>query len=350
MPSDLIISEDIKSIVEETQNAIIEYFQDTLGESFDESKRNRLQQVFNTFSVISEDAGTIHYYGGRCSCINKKIEINRDINVYLNEMKNGMNKKSKIMLELIHEYGHAFSNINRLIIDFEDLSSISHFEEGMQNIFSELVLNHYLKKNNIQANAISTGYGKEENSLPRTILYSMSKNDEYNNAMAEYLLGNKQKFLSMFLPQKIVRAQKLYGNMISLNFSLKDVFDMRPDAFKQINEDSIFCYQNNMIYAFWLQNFVPENILCNEFLDCSSKEEILLKYEKKYQKKILFEDEKTTCITPNLPEPKITPADATRSALKMTTANNTKEANNIEHQESTSTLECTKDVNQQDDQ
>ena len=96
----------------------------TKGEEFDYEKKTRLQQVFDSFSVISEDGPTIHFYGGRCNCQDKIIELNRDINVYIPEIENGMNKKFKLMLELIHEYGHAFSNINRQLIDYKDLTSI----------------------------------------------------------------------------------------------------------------------------------------------------------------------------------------------------------------------------------
>lgn len=289
MDNNIIISEDIRELVEETQNIIIEYFQDSLGDNFDEDKQNRLKQVFNSFSIISEDELTIHFYGGRCDCIDKQIEINRDIKVYPSEMTNGMTKKYKLMHELIHEYGHAFSNMNRMLIPHDSAPTIRNYEEGMQSLFSELVLNHYFKKNNIQANAISIGYGTKENSLPRTMLFLLSQNDEHHSAMAEYLLGNKRKFLSKFLPQEIVDKQNEYGDMISLDFSLKDIFNINPEAFKQIDENSVFCYKNNYIYALWLQNFVAEDIICDEFLNCSSKDDILKKYEQIYQKNVTFQ-------------------------------------------------------------
>ena len=272
------ISEDLKELVELSQKIIVEFFQEKCGNSFDEEKRNRLQKVFDTFSVISEDARTIHFYGGRCSCEEKKIEINREIKVYPMESQNGINQKYKLMIEIIHEYAHAFSNKGK--VDHKDMWSTRCFEEGMACLFEESVLDHYFKKNGIKAKSRSIGYDSQENAMPRTILFKLKEDDLYVRAMMEYFLGDKKRFLEMLLPQEIVEKQNVYENMVSVNFSPREVFDSSPDSYKEIDESSVFCHKNSLIFAFWLQTMVPEDILSKEeFLKCNSKDEALQKYQ-----------------------------------------------------------------------
>lgn len=274
----VVISEDIKDLVAKSQRTIIDFFQEKLGRGFTDEKLKKIEEVFNTFSVISEDAEKIHFYAGRCSTKEKLIEINRDINVYYAEQNNGMIREYKLMLEMIHEYGHAFSNKGN-DVNYRDWDAIRNFEEGMQCLFSEIVMDYFFKKNNIKAKARSIGYGEKENSLPRSLLYGLKDNDMYVAAMLEYLTGDKKKFLEMLLPQEVVERQRVYENSISLDFSLRELFEHNPKAFKKIDEDSVLCHKNSFIYVLWLQTQVKEDILeIEEFQHCKSKDEILEKY------------------------------------------------------------------------
>ena len=133
----------------------------------------------------------------------------------------------------------------------------------------------------IKAKARSIGYSEKENSLPRSLLYPKRKNDMYVYAMAQYLLGDKKRFLEMLLPQDIVERQRFGGNFTSVDVTLRELFDYTPESFNEIDEKSVLCHKNSYIYVLWLQTKVPEDVLeIEDFKNCKSKEELLQKYTK----------------------------------------------------------------------
>ena len=268
--SNIVISKDIEHLVLEGQKVLYEFFEKH-ATNFDVDKLKRMKEVFATYSVVSKDARSMHYHGGTCHQDTKTIDINREVKDY--GKKDGMTTEQKMLANIIHEYGHAFSNLF-------DLRSRS-FEEGMQVLLTEIIMNDYLQKKGID-DVYRTSYLANRISLARVVMYLLSNDNLDINGLCEYLFGDKQKFLSMFLPEDFIKSNDLSILNISNVLTRKTIYELFPDRFVNEDESSLYWEENELIYSLWLQNYVDNDIVSDDDFKCETRKEVLDKYVQKF--------------------------------------------------------------------
>jgi len=248
------IDSDIKPQVELVQKMIEEYFEDTLGDKFDDNKKEKMQIVFNKTDVFFKKLennvnGTMYH-------LFDKIAIS-DRHKYNNNLLFGF---------LIHEYEHAFSNYNFKNINYLNENGI---EEGTADLFADLVINHYLEKHQkIELNGknlrieypyISKSGYDFENAWQRTILYGLQKSGKDKEALAEYVLGDKRKYLEMVLGENWAKGKRGdgFGNP-EIILSKEEIYISPNMDFSDIDGNSIYTKRNFLLPAFKLQNKLNE--------------------------------------------------------------------------------------------
>lgn len=260
------------------QNMIRDYFANSLGENLDQEKINRLNSVFNSVSVLytlDEDLndGTV---GG--NCLGKSLG---DGTILINERL--MRNPEKLMVVLLHEYGHGiaknhYNNIgNSWSIDLE---------EGTQDLLLEDIINSTLEKNgdlDIRSKKLDSSILRNyhssydyEGAFQRTILYALSKRGIDKQALAEYELGNLDKYWELVLGKNYKEEIKdiTFDGKVDNTKLLKKVYKYNKDCFEDVNRTSIYARRNWMIPLIELdqkENNIIENERENRDLE---KEEI----------------------------------------------------------------------------
>lgn len=243
------IDPKIRPYVNLVQNMIKEYFQDIAGKNFDTKKRERLNMTLNMFNVKYKSS-LPNGLNGVTDSAQKVIIINSKVGKNINELIN----------DLLHEYGHALSAF------YDAYTGYAHdkiIDEGMQDLFSDIVMNHYIKKHtyikiegrkvriNTTNNDIYSAYN-EENAIIRSILYPLSREkNKAETVMMEYILGDKNKFWEMILGREC--EKDISGNP-DVKLATKDIYRLNPESYKKIDDSSIFSKRNPLIYLFELQN------------------------------------------------------------------------------------------------
>ena len=320
------VSDEISEEVAIAQMMIKDFLRDTYGEKYNKQMNQDVECVFSRTDVklvdLDEDKK------GEAHSVTDEILISKE------------SDKGKILYYLIHEYGHLLSGMHSKMNIFLTHSGV---EEGMQDLFAELVINHELEKNgkdrirkiksNIELPFVSQSIYDNESSIVRTCLYPLEtrNNGEDLDAVLEYELGKKEEFY-----KKIFGREKFetftfdpYGNRI-INMNLSEEYNSHKEEFKVLNRDSIYLRRNNLLPMLIvlaranmdrydsLKNATSEEIE-NAFYNGKSKEEIseeeksdfkflmsLKKLEKKKEEKI---EEKSN--------PTLSISEVLKAALRM---------------------------------
>lgn len=269
------IKQDIFPQTQCAQNMIRKFFKDTLGEKFDRKMQEKLEIAFNRTSIkFTDELDSVVF--GRSRFINSDILINRRMEKSL----------SKVLQLLIHEYGHIFSNF--------DFKTTGHswekaIEEGTQDLFSELVINHYLEKHkSIEINGqkvridypyISYSGYNWENGWQRTMLYPLSKMGQDIEALAEYQFGDKNKYLEMILGEELAKEQKRdkFGNP-ELNINLETIYMHHINRFKNLDRNSCYYRRNWILPLYEIQNKLDDNETKINLFDIKNDEKWLCSY------------------------------------------------------------------------
>lgn len=240
----------IEPQVELVQKMITEFFEDKMGKKLTEQQKEKLDIVFAKTSVAFGDLekptnGIAHH-------IYDSIEIsNRHVN-----------NLSKTILFLLHEYGH--------ILSLQNLKKDNYFpnrdiEEGMQDLFSELVTNHYIEKHGhieLEGKKVRMDYPcksysayDNENSWVRTMLYPLEKEGKDIETVTEYILGDKNRFLELTLGKE--KADKktcdLFGNRY-IDLTIEELYEQMIGDFENDNiKESVYGRRNSFLPIFILQ-------------------------------------------------------------------------------------------------
>lgn len=265
------IEPELSSEVKLVQDMIREFWEDSLGEQFTEDKREKMEIVFNRSNVNFSD---IEYcVNGRSKHLEDRIVLNNNVR----------NRKSLILGYLVHEYGHLFSNftfkINQYFCGYSKA-----VEEGTQDLFSELVINHYLEKHGeikldgkkifVQNPYISYSGYDFENVWQRTILYPLQEQGLDKLALAEYQLGDKNKYLELVYGKEIAdsKPRDEFGNP-DVNTNYSDIYYAHRDSFENVDHNSIYYRRNWLLPAFELQKRLPDinffGLKDGEYYNCS---------------------------------------------------------------------------------
>lgn len=244
------IDEEIKPQVDLAQRMIREFFQDTLGEEFDENKREKLEIALNRTSIgCTKFSGKLN---GKSEYIFNKIEINEKYRKNVN----------LLIGILCHEYGHQLSNF-----DFKTTRKMigANIEEGVQDVFAEQVINHYMRKHGqvmIDGKKVRINYPYNvysgydyENAWARTLLYPLEDRGIDLKVLAEYQIGSKAKALGMILGREYQKNAKVdeFGVPID-NIDLNMLYNSNKDSFKNVNRNSIYYKRNAIIPGFEIQS------------------------------------------------------------------------------------------------
>lgn len=244
------ISPEISNLNDLSQYMILEYFQDTLGDKLTDKKLERLKIIFSRTSV-------------------KFVELEKSINGFADVIFEGIyisnknkNNISKCLGFIIHEYEHLLSKADFIYTYNYPEHNI---EEGMADTFSELTINHYLLKHgNIELEGkkiaidipyeIHSGYDFE-NALVRTILQGMVKDKKDTEAIGEYVLGDKMKFLESSLGKEIAKTKDItpFGMPI-ITTNREEIYNSPNLDFSNIDEKSIYYKRNCILPLFQIQN------------------------------------------------------------------------------------------------
>lgn len=244
------IDPKLKGQVDLVQTMIKEYFEDTLGDRLDDSKRERLEIIFRKTDVTFDQLE--NSINGQANFIFDNIKIS-------NRHKNNINKTLGF---IAHEYQHLLSRF-----DYKTTKSFTSkvMDEGMGDTFADLVINHYLKKHGeirIDGKKVRvespyqafSGYNFE-NGWPRTILYGLSKSGKDIDALAEYTLGDKRKFAEMVFGEENVSKRHVdqFG-IPNIDTNLKELYDSPQMNFSDIDFNSIYAKRNFILPLYELQN------------------------------------------------------------------------------------------------
>lgn len=116
------------------QKMIREYFED-MKDSLSEDQLEKIDIILNTTDISWKDfeKDVTH---GRTYLTSREIRMSRRLENYIN-----------ILIGAIgHEYGHGFSHYKYA---FTGVRAVNEIEEGMADLFSELIINHYIEKHGI---------------------------------------------------------------------------------------------------------------------------------------------------------------------------------------------------------
>lgn len=261
------IDPELKNRVQLAQEMITEFCED-LSNNFDKEKQENMEMAFFSTDVrffTNKEKQKNLRIKGYAKCIKKEISIKKEENI----------KES--LYTLIHEYGHMF-NLAKVINLCKYRSNA--IDEGTQDLFAEMVINHYIEKHGhiiiIDGKKIkfeypvinNSGY-YFENAWQRTLLYPLQEEKKDIDTLIEYQLGDKNKYIKMVFQDKILKKiqENCYTDMLS-TFSQSDIYNSSK-AYKKINKDSIYYRRNWLLAAFQLQNRLNEkgvnvNILDNK--------------------------------------------------------------------------------------
>lgn len=276
------IQPELKNRVELVQKMITEFFEDSLGKDFTDEKREIMEMTYKRTRIVYSEMlerntnGTARYY----------------MDDILMNPKNARNPNLQIEY-LIHEYGHMFSNFYGKECGYFAGESKA-LEEGMQDLFSELVINHYMEKHGsieLDGRKIRMDYPlvshsryHKENGWQRTMLYPLQKEGLDIIALAEYQLGDKNKYLELTLGKENAEKKQRdsFGNP-NINTSQREIYEAHKESFKDIDRTSIYYTRNWLLPAIELQTRLEDKGV--DLLDLSNGI-----YYCKYIAKEYFED------------------------------------------------------------
>ncbi len=230
---------DIKSQAELVQTMIREYVEDNWKEYLDDKKRERMDIAFKSSNVSYEQLEPL---------VNGKTNFLYD---YINISSRHIHNKNKTIGFLAHEYCHLLSKAD---YKTEGIITPDLIEEGMADLFADLVINHYIEKHGsveLDGKKIRIDYPYEiysgynnENAWTRAMLYGISKTGKDKEVMQEYILGDKQKALDTWLEQENV----------DMFVDLNTLYQMPHMDFSDIDLDSIYAKRSFVLNLFELQN------------------------------------------------------------------------------------------------
>ena len=268
------VEEDIEGINTLVQSMIKEYFEDNLGDKLSEEQKEKLKTIMNSTSVLFGDLdyginGKAFYSDGRLIMISERHRNNKNMAIGI----------------LIHEYAHQLSNINFQITGLSQTFSI---EEGMADLFGDLVVNHYINKHEevlVDGRPIRiskpyttrSGYDFEA-AWPRTMLAGLESSGKDKEAIGEYFLGDKLKFSEMVFGKENAqnRIQDEYGS-VNLDTSYEELYYSSELDYSNIDRDSIYYKRNYILPAFELQARLKGKVnIIDEFMvgNCTMAEDL----------------------------------------------------------------------------
>ena len=248
------VDPNIESLDNLAQTMIKEFFEDALGADYTDKMREIVNIVCNKTSVCfkelaENDNGIADYVLKTNSISTRHINsINRNLGF------------------LIHEYAHLLSNF---YFSYTGDGPEKTIEEGMADLFGDLVVNHYLDKHkNVVLDGRRVRIDKPyqtysgyhyENAWARTILAGLEPSGNDLKAVGAYYLESKKKYATMVFGEngeKNKRHTKFGETLIDAD--IKELYDLPNLDFSHINKDSIYYNRNYILPLYRIQNRIGE--------------------------------------------------------------------------------------------
>ena len=229
---------------------ILEFFEDRLGEELTDEMRETLDIVLKKTNIMY---GELKNDSTGYACyVDKNITI-----------KENLKGNIQVVLGIIiHEYSHMFSNFG---YSYTGDAASGDLEEGMADLFADLVINHYQNKHNdiimdgkkikfAKPYVKDSAYGRE-NAWSRTILAGLVSSGKDIKALGEYLLGSKNKYADMVFGEEVARKKRRtkFG-IIRMEYKRWELYHSPTLDYSNIDENSIYYRRNWLLPAFLIQN------------------------------------------------------------------------------------------------
>lgn len=186
---------------------------------------------------------------------------------YININDRHINNISSTLGFLLHEYSHLFIKYSN---KYNCTPTSFSIEEGTCDLFADLVMNHYIEKHNqiqLGERKIRIEYPYStyslydfENAWQRTILAGLEgKGKNPIEALSEYMLGDKYKYIEMYLGKEKARTKKLdqFG-VPNCETNYDEIYSSDEMDFSEIDENSIYARRNYILPIFEIQNYLNE--------------------------------------------------------------------------------------------
>lgn len=247
------IDPEIQRMATLMQNMIWEWTKNVyVPEEIPDAIREVIQITFNRTDVRYEHLE--HNVNGEADHINQMVKISQRRRFQPN----------KVIGYLAHEYAHTFSYRDFKLYPINQDSTI---EEGNADIFSDLVINHYLQKHSeikdefaIDDPYITNSSYDFENGWTRSLLYPLEQEKLAEKALLEYLVGDKRQYLEMVLGKEYADNLQKAPNGIfeEIPITYKRLYESHTKAFQEINQNSVYYKRNFILPAFIIQDKVGD--------------------------------------------------------------------------------------------
>lgn len=249
------VQPEIKPYSDLAESMIKEFFEDNGG--LTEEMQERMKTVFRSMDFFMARGYSSPDVTGECKYLYSDISV----------VEHRKKEPEKLLLDLIHEISHGFSNANYKSTG----NHIGHtIEEGMADIFSETVLNHYFQKHKaveidgrkiepkLPLKSTSTYY--KENAYTRTMMYPLSQNGKDIEALKEFELGEKSKYIELVFGEEFLKnCNKNFVGVpdhVSVNYG--DIYSAHSEGFQIKDKTSLYERKNYLLPALHMQAKMDE--------------------------------------------------------------------------------------------
>ena len=245
------IDENIREQVKLAQKMILDFFQNNSNGQFTEKEKQELEMIFKRTKVELDD-NLDYYTNGQMRHTDYTMKINPNLLI---------GEPHKMILYILHEYGHAISMKNFKTADYL-ISNILSVEEGMSDTFADLVAQSYADRNeNVSINgqeidfknATILNYSayRDHNNLVRTMLYPLEQSGTDKEAVFNYYFDNKLRFYELTLGKEYTMGLPNDFNKNPEILGIEyEVYEWGKEKFKTVNRDSIYAIKNTFLEAF----------------------------------------------------------------------------------------------------
>lgn len=238
------VDKDIEKLDNLAQEMIMEFFEDAYDGKMPQDKKEKMMIALKKNNCE---------YGPLERNINGEA-IHTDDRIIIEE--NNKDNDNLNIGFLVHEYAHMLANVEWKKKPYITESTI---EEGNADLFSDLVINKYLEKHPDRdlgfeidvPYQIASDYDRD-NGVTRTLLYPLEKQGKDIEAMCEYMVGDKYKYLEMVLSPKLSRdiKQDIGDNISKLSINFDDMYACHEGEYLNPYKSSIYLSRNDFIENF----------------------------------------------------------------------------------------------------
>ena len=245
------IDENIREPAKLAQKMILDFFENNFNGQFTEKEKQELELIFKR-TKVELDGNLDQYTSGQMRHTDYTMKMNSNLLI---------EDPYKMLLYILHEYGHAISMKNFKTADYL-ISNVLSVEEGMSDTFADLVARSYAERNvDVSINGQEIDFKnvtilnysayRDHNNLVRTMLYPLEQSGTDKEAIFNYYFDNKLKFYELTLGKEYTMGLPNDFNKNPEIFELEyEVYGWGKEKFKTVDKDSIYAIKNTFLEEF----------------------------------------------------------------------------------------------------